>query len=157
MTGISFGATMIPQQGLRNVAAMVLAIGSEAPALAADAHVRGERRRRLAVADFRGSWVVLAFGVRHVDVLELAALEEAFASDGAVVLAATPDDWHDVAERYGAEKSVRFPILTEVREGRRLTVLVDPDGCVCHVGLRRSARETLATLERELFSLARAA
>jgi peroxiredoxin len=130
MTEISFAATMTRQQGLRNVVAMVLAIGSEAPALAADAHLRGERRRRLAVADLRGSWVVLG---------------------------ATPDDWHDVAERYGAEKSVRFPILTEVGEGRRLTVLVDPDGYVCHVGLRRSARETLVTLEREHFSLARAA
>ena len=133
---------------------MFTAIGSEVHSLAADAFVRGERRRRLGLAEFRGSWVVLAFGVRHADVLELAALEEAFAADGAVVVAATPDDWHDVAARYGTEKSVRFPILTEVDEGRRLTVLVDPDGYVCHVGLRRSARETLTLLERHCLALA---
>src|SRR4051812_28477160 len=135
---------------------MFTAIGSEAPSLAADGYVRGERRRRLAVADFRGSWVVLAFGVRHVDVLELAALEESFAADGAVVLAATPDDWHDVAARYGTETSVRFPILTEIDEPRRITVLVDPDGYVCQVGLRRSARETLTMLERHCLALAAA-
>jgi peroxiredoxin len=133
---------------------MLTAIGSEAPSLAADALVRGEGRRRLAVADFRGSWVVLAFGVRHADVLELAALEEAFSADGAVVLAATPDDWHDVVARYGAERTVRFPILTQVDEPRRLTVLVDPDGYVCHVGLRRSAREMLTSLERHCLALA---
>jgi hypothetical protein len=80
-----------------------------------------------------------------------------FTAIGSEAPSATPDDRHDVPERYGAGESVRFPILTEVDEGRRVTVLVDPDGYVCRVGLRRSARETPATLERELSSLARAA
>jgi hypothetical protein len=67
---------------------MFTSTGTAAPALAADAFVRGEKRRRLELAEFRGTWVVLAFGVRHADVLELAGLEEALAADGAVVLAA---------------------------------------------------------------------
>jgi hypothetical protein len=46
---------------------------------------------------------------------------------------------------------VRFPILTGIDEHRKVTLIVDPGGVVRHVGLRRSARETLATLERLLF------
>src|SRR5438093_4698585 len=117
------------------------------PALVADAFVRGERRRAISLAEFRGGWAVVAFAVRSADLLELAALEEAFAADGAVVIAATPDDWHEVAHRY-ADELVRFPILTEVEEERRVTMIVDPLGVVRHVGLRRSARETLAVLEQ---------
>jgi alkyl hydroperoxide reductase subunit AhpC len=136
---------------------MFTSTGTGAPALAADAFVRGETRRTLALDDFHGTWVVLAFGVRHADVLELAALEDAFAADGAIVLAATPADWQDTEDRYGDEESVRLPILTEVDERRRITVLVDPDGVVRHVGLRRSARETLAALEAQLVPYLRAA
>jgi alkyl hydroperoxide reductase subunit AhpC len=133
---------------------MITPIGTAAPALAADAFVRGEQRRALELAGLRGSWVVLAFGVRHADVLELAELEEAFAADGAVILAATADDWHEVEHRYGPEQTVRFPILTEVEEHRRLTAIVDPGGVVRHVGLRRTARETLGVLETQLLPLA---
>jgi alkyl hydroperoxide reductase subunit AhpC len=122
-----------------------------APTLAADAFVRGERRRTISLAELRGSWAVVALGVRSSDVLELAALEEAFAADGAVVVAATPDDWHEVAARYGDEP-VRFPILAGIGEERRVTMIVDPLGVVRHVGLRRSARETLAALEELLVS-----
>jgi len=135
---------------------MITQIGTAAAALAADAFVRGEKRRRIELAELRGSWVVLALGARQADVLELAALEEAFAADGAVVLAATPDDWHEVASRY-ADEPVRFPILTGVAEGRRVTLVVDPGGVVRHIGLRRSARETLAVLEAQLVPSALAA
>ena len=124
--------------------------------LEADAFVRGEKRRRLALSEFRGSWVVVAFGARTIDVLELAAYEESFAADGAVIVAATPDDWHEVTSRYGDEP-VRFPILTSVEETRRITVIVDPGGVVRHVGLRRSARETLSALEEQLLPAALAA
>ena len=122
-----------------------------APILVADAFVRGERRRTLSLAEFRGTWTVVALGVRSADVLELAALEEAFAADGAIVVAATPDDWHEVASRY-ADEPVRFPILAGIGEERRVTMIVDPLGVVRHVGLRRSARETLAALEDLLVS-----
>jgi peroxiredoxin len=124
--------------------------GTAALTFAADAFVRGEKRRPLELSEFRGNWVVLAFAVRHADVLALAELEEAFAADGAVVLAATPDDWHEAQDRYGGEQSVRFPILTGVEEHRRVTVVVDPGGVVRYVGLRRTARETLAALEAHL-------
>jgi peroxiredoxin len=124
---------------------MTITIGTT-PALAADAFVRGERRRSIDLEEFRGSWVVLAFGARAVDVLGLAALEEAFAADGAVVLATTPDDYHEVASRLEA-RNVRFPVLTGVAEERRITLILDPDGVIRHVGLRRTARETLDALE----------
>ena len=125
---------------------MLISIGSAAPHVAADAFTRGEERRPVSLADYRGTWVVVAFGVRRFDALELAGLEEAFAADGAVVLAATPDDWHETAARYRPEP-VRFPLLTGVDETRRITMIVDPGGVVRHVGLRRTARETLASLE----------
>ena len=125
---------------------MITAIHTAAPRLDADAFVRGEARRRISLDEYRGTWVVVALGARRLDVLELASLEEAFAADGAVVLAATDDDWHEVASRY-ADEPVRFPILSSVGETRRITLIVDPGGVVRHVGLRRSARETLASLE----------
>jgi peroxiredoxin len=135
---------------------MISPTGTAAPTLAADAFVRGEGRRRVSLAEYRGTWVVLALGARRIDVLDLASLEEAFAADGAVVLAATPDDWHEVAARY-ADDPVRFPILSSVDESRRVTMIVDPGGVVRHVGLRRSARETRAALEAELLPAALAA
>ena len=104
----------------RSLVHMFTTSGTAAPALAADAFVRGEQRRTVMLDEFRGTWVVLAFAVRHADVLELAELEEAFAADGAVVLATTPAGWHDTDDRYGSEQAVRFPILTEVEEHRRL-------------------------------------
>ena len=125
---------------------MLICIGSAAPHLVADAFSRGEQRRRISLADYRGTWLVVAFGVRRFEALELARLEEAFAADGAVVLATTPDDWPDTAQRYAAEP-IRLPLLTGVDETRRLTIIVDPGGVVRHVGLRRTARETLASLE----------
>jgi hypothetical protein len=145
---------MWSHKDLLNLSHMITPVGTAAPALAADAFVRGEQRRTLELAGFRGTWVVLAFGVRHADVLELAELEETFAANGAVVLAATADDWHEVEQRYGPEQTVRFPILTEVDEYRRLTAIVDPGGVVRHVGLRRTARETLAAFESQLLPLA---
>ncbi len=135
---------------------MITPTGTAAPFLEADAFVRGEKRRRIALSEFRGTWVVLALGARSTDVLELAGLEEAFAADGAVILAATADDWHEVAARYAGEP-VRFPILTSVDEARRITAIVDPGGVVRHVGIRRTARETLGALERLLLPVALAA
>jgi len=136
---------------------MTIQTGTAAPVLAGDAFVRGEKRRRIDLTELRGTWVVLAFGARRIEVLDLAELEEAFDADGAVVVAATADDWHEVAARYSDEGSVRFPILTEIEETRRITMIVDPGGVVRHVGLRRSARETLASLEAMLLPLTRAA
>ena len=135
----------------RTLPGMFISIGSAAPRLEADAFARGEQRRRIALAEYRGGWTVVAFGVRRFDALELADLEEAFAADGAVVLATTPYDWHETESLYRNE-AVRYPLLTGVEETRRITMIVDPGGVVRHVGLRRTARETLASLERLLGS-----
>jgi hypothetical protein len=149
-TNESSGVTMTRATGRRSLPDVSYPLHTAAPALAADAFVRGENRRRISLDEFRGTWVVVALGARPSDVRELAALEDAFTADGSVVLAAVPDDWHGVASGYSGE-SVRFPILTGIDEHRRVTLIVDPGGVVRHVGLRRSARETLATLERLLF------
>jgi alkyl hydroperoxide reductase subunit AhpC len=122
---------------------MTITIGSTLD-LAADAFVRGERRRCIGIDEFRGSWTVVALGARTADLRELAALDDAFSADGAIVLGATPDDYFDVVGRLEHEP-VRFPVLTDVEESRRLTLIVDPHGVIHHVGVRRSARETLET------------
>ena len=120
--------------------------------------MRGETSRSVSLAEYRGSWVVLALGVDPLDVVELASLEEAFAADGAVVLAATPDGLQYVAERY-ADEPFRFPILTAVADYRRLTAVIDPHGIIRHIGMHLSARQTLASLEAQLveYTQARAA
>jgi peroxiredoxin len=125
---------------------MTIAIGTTFT-LAADAYVRGERRRCVDLDEFRGSWVVLALGARPRDVRELAALEPAFEGAGAIVVAATPDDYHDVEAALARDWYVRTPVLTDVEESRRVTLILDPSGVVRHVGLRRTARETLEALE----------
>jgi hypothetical protein len=125
---------------------MTITIGTEAT-LAADAYVRGERRRCIDIGEFRGSWVVLALGATTRDIRELATLDDAFGADGAIVVAATPYDYHDVEAALAADWYVRTPVLTDVDESRRITVLVDPSGVIRHVGLRRPPRETLAALE----------
>jgi alkyl hydroperoxide reductase subunit AhpC len=135
---------------------MITPIRTAAPTLEADAFVRGEGRRRVSLESYRGTWVVVALGARPLEVLELAALEESFAADGAVVHAPKPHDWHEVAARYGDEP-VRFPILSSVDETRRVTLIVDPGGVVRHLGLRRTARETLEALENLLLPSAIAA
>jgi len=124
---------------------MRITIGTT-PALAADAYVRGEKRRCIGIDEFRGSWLVVALGTRTFDILELAALDDAFNADGAVVVAATGHDYEDVAARLESE-GVRFPVFTDVEESRRVTLILDTEGVIRHVGLRRSARETLAALE----------
>jgi AhpC/TSA family len=125
-------------------------VETEAPNLDADAFVRGEGRRRMSLGEFRGTWVVVALGAGRSEVLDLAAHVEAFAADGAVVLAAMPDGWHDVERAY-SDVPVRFPILCGVEEPRHVTLVVDPDGIVRYAGRRQTARELLATLETVLY------
>jgi hypothetical protein len=125
---------------------MSFLIDSAAAQLVGDAFVRGERRREIALTEFRGSWLVVALAARRADVLELAELEETFAANGAVIVATTPDDWHTTAFKFGGTP-VRFPILTDVAEDRSMTLIVDPGGVLRLVGLHRSGRETLAQLE----------
>jgi hypothetical protein len=125
---------------------MTLTIGT-APVLAADAYVRGERRRCIGIEEFRGSWVVLALGARRTDMRDLAQLADAFEATGAIVIAATPHDYGDVELMLEEEMQIRFPVFTDVDERRRVSLILDPHGIVRHVGLRRSAVETLNALE----------
>ena len=147
--GESSAATTTRGFGARTLDRMSYLTDAAAPQLVAEAFVRGERRREIALTEFRGSWTVVALGARRADVLQLADLEEAFAANGAIVVAATPDDWYSTAFTYSGTR-VRFPILTGVAESRRLTLFVDPAGVVRLVGLDRSGRQSLALLEARL-------
>ena len=101
-----------------------------APVLAADAYVRGERRRCIDIADYRGSWLVVALGARMSDVRAFAPLEPAFEGAGAIVLAATPADYHDVEAALAEDWYLRTPVLTDVDESRRITMILDPGGVI---------------------------
>jgi hypothetical protein len=129
---------------------MNYAVEAAAPELEAEAFVRGEGRRRLSLRGFRGTWIVVVLGATAADLQDLASHEEAFAADGATLVAATPADIR-LVERAFADTSARFPILCGVDEPRRVALVVDPDGIVRYAGRRETARQLLATLETVLF------
>ena len=128
---------------------MTTSIRTAAPTLEADVFVRGEGRCSVVAGVVsRDLGVVVALGACPLEVLELVVLEESFAADGAVVLAATLDDWHEVAARYGRRAgALPDPHRRSRFETCCVTLIVDPGGVVGHVGLRRTARETLEALE----------
>ena len=47
-------------------------IDAAAPQLVAEAFIRGERRREIALSEFRGGWAVVSLAARRADVLALA-------------------------------------------------------------------------------------
>jgi hypothetical protein len=125
-------------------------VESAAPALEAEAFIRGEKRRRMSLPDFRGTWVVVVLGATHDDLVDLATQEQAFAADGAVLLAVMQAQIDEV-ERSTVDLAGRFPILCGVDESRRVALVVDPDGNVRYAGRRETARQLVATLETVLF------
>jgi hypothetical protein len=125
-------------------------VESAAPALEAEAFIRGEDRRRMSLAEFRGTWVVVVLGATHDDLVDLATQEQAFAADGAVLLAAMQAEIDEV-ERSALDVPGRFPILCGIDEPRRVALVVDPEGGVRYAGRRETARQLLATLETVLF------
>ena len=108
----------------RSVPGMSYVIGTAAPASQPTRSSRGEKRfADLARGVPRDAGWCVAFGARHADVLELAALEEAFAADGAD---RARDDVRTTgtrrAARYGDEP-VRLPDpLPRSTSTRRITL-----------------------------------
>jgi hypothetical protein len=125
-------------------------VESAAPALEGDAFIRGEDRRRVSLAEFRGTWVVVVLGATHDDLVDLATQEQAFTADGAVLLAVMQAEFDEV-EWTSLDVPGRFPILCGIDEPRRVALVVDPDGNVRYAGRRETARQLLATLETVLF------
>jgi len=155
---------------------MGIKIAEPAPSFEAEAYVRGEANPcRIALDAYRGSWVVLFFYPRDFTFVcptELHAfgeLEDAFAAEDAVLLAASTDSyWSHKAwfETHPLLGDVRYPILADTAHelasaygvllddgsALRATVVVDPDGIVRHASITdqsvgRSPDETLRVLQ----------
>ena len=146
-TARSSAATTTPRTGGRIVLGMIYVTGTAAPALAADAFVRGAEALPLALAEYRGTWV--GRRLRRPPRRRARARRSSrrpSAPTAPIVLATTPDDWHETAASL-RRRAGSLPVLTEVAEQRRITIDRRPGRRRPARRLRRSARETLAALE----------
>jgi len=155
---------------------MSIRIGKPTPHIPVSAYVRGDpEARRLALADYQGRWVVLAFYPRdftdacRAELGRLAELEPELAREQAALLAASTDSVHShrawlegepllAAVRYPlladtSHKLARaFGVLTEGGAALRATFILDRAGLVRHAlvtdpGVPRNPEETLRALE----------
>ena len=155
---------------------MGIKIAAPAPSFEAEAYVRGEADPcRVALDAYRGSWVVLFFYPRDftfvcpTELHAFAELEDAFAAEDAVVVAASTDSyWSHKAwlETHPLLADVGYPILADtaheiasaygvlLEDGSalRATFVIDPDGVVRHASITdqsvgRSPDETLRVLQ----------
>ncbi|HKP17790.1 MAG TPA: peroxiredoxin [Gaiellaceae bacterium] len=151
-------------------------IGKQVPGTPLEAYVPSEREaQQVSLADYRGSWVVLFFYPRDFTFIcptELEAfggLEESFAREDAVVVAASTDSyWSHKAwfETHPALANVRYPVLADtahtlsdafgvlLEDGSALrgTFVIDPEGVVRSVSVvdqsvGRSPEETLRIVQ----------
>jgi peroxiredoxin (alkyl hydroperoxide reductase subunit C) len=147
-------------------------VGGAAPHATLDAWVKGEPEpQRVALSDYRGSWVVLFFYPRDFTFVcptELAAFAELnadFAEVGAVVLAASTDSYWSHRAWFGSTPllaGVDYPVLADTTQelaaafgvlqddgaAQRGTFVIDPEGVIRHATVSdlkvgRSADETL--------------
>jgi alkyl hydroperoxide reductase subunit AhpC len=155
---------------------MGIKIAAPAPSFETEAYVPGEAdAQRIALDAYRGSWVVLFFYPRDFTFVcptELHAfgeLEDAFAAEDAVLLAASTDSyWSHKAwfETHPLLANVRYPILADTAHdlasaygvllddgsALRATFVLDSDGVVRHASITdqsvgRSPDETLRVLQ----------
>lgn len=151
-------------------------IGKQAPGLALEAYEPSEpEAQQVSLTDYRGSWVVLFFYPRDftficpTELQAFAELEEAFAQEGAVVVAASTDSyWSHKAwfETHPALAAVRYPVLADtahrlsdafgvlLEDGSTLrgTFVIDPEGVVRSTSVvdqsvGRSPEETLRIVQ----------
>lgn len=130
--------------------------------------------KRLTLAQFRGSWLVLFFYARDftyicpTEIATFADLQEAFGAAGASIVGASTDSYFSHETWFGQDerlKHVRFPIIADtshqlsdsfgvlLEDGSTLrgTFIIDPDGMVRHmsvtdVEVARNVPETLRVL-----------
>jgi alkyl hydroperoxide reductase subunit AhpC len=155
---------------------MSIRIGRLAPDVPVGAYVRHEPEpARLALSEYRGRWVVLAFYPRDFtpvcgrELAHLAEIEPGLARAQAAVIAASTDSVHShrawlesdpklagVSYPVVADTSHRlaraFCVLTEGGAALRATFVLDPGGVVRHALLTdaeipRSWSETLRTVQ----------
>ena len=155
---------------------MSIQIGKHAPNLPVDVYVRGEHEpRRVALAAYRGCWLVLFFYPRDftfvcpTELQSLAELHAEFEREDAVVLAASTDSFYSHKAWYETDPRLRgasypviadtahtlaeaFGVLLEDGTALRGTFIIDPDGVVRHalvndLSVGRNPEETLRTLQ----------
>jgi alkyl hydroperoxide reductase subunit AhpC len=155
---------------------MSVQIGAPAPDIQAEAYVPGESApRRLTLAEYRGSWVVLFFYPRDftfvcpTELHAFAELDPDFRAEDAVVVAASTDSyWSHKAwfESHPALAGVEYPVVADttqrlsdaygvlLEDGSALrgTFVIDPEGVVRYASVvdqnvGRSPDEVLRVLQ----------
>lgn len=154
---------------------MAVFIGDAVPSVEVDAYVRGESDPvRMSLDDLRGKWVVLFFYPRDftfvcpTELAALAVLEERFAREGAVVVAASTDSFYSHKAWFESDLrlagagypvladtshalSEAFGVLMEDGTALRATFIIDPHGSIRHAALTelnvgRNLEETVRTV-----------
>jgi peroxiredoxin 2/4 len=155
---------------------MGVMVGRPAPDVQVVCWLRGAPGpKRMSLAQFRGSWLVLFFYARDftymcpTEIATFAALQDEFEAAGAAIVGASTDSyfshetWFSQDERL---KDVRFPIIADtshqlsekfgvlLEDGSALrgTFIIDPDGILRHmtvndVEVARNIPETLRVLQ----------
>ncbi len=151
-------------------------IGRAAPHFVADAYVPGEpEAKTVALCDFAGSWLVLFFYPRDftfvcpTELQAFASLADAFAEEGAQLVAASTDSyWSHRAwfESHPMLSAVDYPVLADTTQqlaadygvmaddgsALRATFVIDNEGVLRHAtvsdqSVGRSPDETLRILQ----------
>jgi peroxiredoxin (alkyl hydroperoxide reductase subunit C) len=155
---------------------MIVKVGTPAPLFRAEGYCRGESDPiRVDLTAYRGRWVVLFFYPRDftfvcpTELNAFAELEDAFAEEDAVVIAASTDSyWSHKAwfESHPLLADVDYPVVADTThdvadaydvlspDGSALrgTFVIDPDGILRHASVidqnvGRSPDETLRVLQ----------
>ncbi|HEX6703027.1 MAG TPA: peroxiredoxin [Gaiellaceae bacterium] len=155
---------------------MTVQIAAPAPSFEAEAYIPGQPDpRRMALDDYRGSWIVLFFYPRDftfvcpTELHAFAELEAAFAEEDASLIAASTDSyWSHKAwfESHPLLDGVAYPVLADTAHdvardygvllddgsALRATFVIDPDGVLRHMSVTdqnvgRSPDETLRVIQ----------
>jgi alkyl hydroperoxide reductase subunit AhpC len=155
---------------------MGVMVGRPAPDLKVLCWLRGAPGpKRLSLAQFRGSWLVLFFYARDftyicpTEIAGFAGLQDEFAAAGAAIVGASTDSYFSHETWFGQDerlREVRFPVIADtshqlsdsfgmlLEDGSALrgTFIIDPEGIVRHmtvndVEVARNVPETLRVLK----------
>jgi peroxiredoxin (alkyl hydroperoxide reductase subunit C) len=138
---------------------MGVTVGQPVPDIKAMSWVRGASGpKRLSLAQYRGSWLVLFFYARDftyicpTEIATFADLQDRFAAAGASIVGASTDSYFSHETWFGQDKRldhVRFPIIADtshqlsesfgvlLEDGSALrgSFIIDPDGILRHMSV----------------------
>jgi alkyl hydroperoxide reductase subunit AhpC len=154
---------------------MTVQVAKPAPDIEVEAYVRGEvEAKQIALADYRGKWVVLFFYPRDftfvcpTEIRSFGDLHSEFTKESAVVLGASTDSYHVHKAWFETDpllRNVNYPVIADASHklsdafgilfddgsALRATFIIDPEGIVRHIQVNdldvgRSVDETLRIL-----------